>query len=198
MKSKNILIILIVAVIITGGIFTYTLIEYIKTTNPSDTSNNSNKELNQVIKEVEHVHTAANNTVIPVDKDSSIRIITEFDQNMFKGRKSLVFFWASWCSHCRDEFEVVQTALKDYQNRGYNIYLVSHDHNQNDLAEFMKNNDLNYEVYFDEQRIIRANFDPEASSVPRTYIIDENAKLIDSHNGAITLEELNNLIDKNM
>ena len=53
-------------------------------------------------------------------------------------------------------------------------------------------------MYFDEERVIRANFDPEASSVPLTYIIDENAKLIASHTGTISLDELNQLIANNM
>ena len=73
-----------------------------------------------------------------------------------------------------------------------------HDYEKDELSTFMKNNDLNYEVYFDENRVIRAHFNPEASSVPLTYIIDENAKLIASYDGPITLEELNNLIDENM
>ena len=46
--------------------------------------------------------------------------------------------------------------------------------------------------------IIRKNINPEASSVPLTYILDENGKLIDSHDSTITIEELNDLIDRNM
>ena len=61
----------------------------------------------------------------------------------------------------------------------------------------MRKNDLNYEVYFDEKRIIRSNINPEANSVPLTYILDKDAKLIDSHEGPITLEELDQLIERN-
>ena len=117
---------------------------------------------------------------------------------MFKGHKSLIFFWASWCSHCQEEYDVVKTAISDYQNQGYNIYVVSHDYVQEELVNFMKNNDFNYEVYYDETRVIRSNINPEASSVPLTYILDENANLIASHDGTITLEQLNKLITENM
>lgn len=192
MKNKIIITILIIAILSMAYIFVHTLIDYF------DTKKDLNKELGNVNIQPNNTQIESNDTVIQVDEDSSIRIITEYDENMFKGHKSLIFFWASWCSHCQEELDVVKTAITDYQNKGYKIYVVSHDYDQSELAEFMKKNDFNYEVYFDEQRVIRAHFNPEASSVPLTYIIDENANLIASHDGPITLDELNKLIDKNM
>lgn len=198
MKEKNkklILICTIILTIIALITFIYTLIEYFinkdALNNTLENNTNSNTKFENTISEV-------NNTIIKVDEDSSIRIINEYDENMFKGHKSLIFFWASWCSHCQEEYDVVKTAISNYQNQGYEIYVISHDDDQSELAEFMKNNDFNYEVYFDKTRIIRKNIDPEASSVPLTYILNENAELIDSHNGPITLEELDKLIEKNM
>jgi len=192
MKSKILIWILIIGIIITSSMFISTLIDYFKT------KEDANNESISSTPELTDNQNEKNETVIQVDEDSSIIVVNEYDEAMFKGKKSLVFFWASWCSHCQEELHVVKTAITDYQNRGYNIYLISHDYKTSELANFMKNNDLNYNVYFDEQRVIRANFDPEASSVPLTYIIDENARLIDSYDGPITLEELNKLIDKNM
>ena len=193
-KSKNIILICtIVFFIIVFIYFIYTFIQYILIKNQlnnhiNNTSNSSEKEYT----------TLGNNTVISVDEDSSIRIINEYDENMFKGHKSLIFFWASWCSHCQEEYEVIQTAISQYKNKGYEIYVISHDYEQSELADFMKKNDFNFEIYFDETRIIRKNLNPEASSVPLTYILDENGILIDSHEGSITLEELDKLIHKNM
>lgn len=189
MKKEIIITILVITVLIIFTIFTNTLIRYFKIKNLETKPENIEDEI---------VESKINNTIIPVDENSSIRIIEEYDETMFKGHKSLVFFWASWCSHCRAEYDVVKTVIKDYQNQGYKIYVVSHDYETEELADFMSKNDFDYEVWFDQQRVIRAHFDPEASSVPLTYIIDENAKLIDSHNGEITLEKLNELIDKNM
>lgn len=194
MKNKIILTVLILFVIILGCIFIDTLITYFKKTNELES------ELESTNIESTHSNDLPlnSNDTIEVDENSSIKIITEYDESMFKGKKSLVFFWASWCSHCQEEYDVVKTAITKYQNRGFNIYVVSHDHTTDELAKFMKNNDFNYEVYFDEQRVIRAHFNPEASSVPLTYIIDENAKFIASYEGAISLEELDDLINNNM
>lgn len=189
-SKKAMLIFTIILTIIVLVLFIHTLVQYISSQNElnNELDNNQNKI------DLENTMLEGNSTVITVDEDSSIRIITQYDENMFKGHKSLLFFWASWCSHCQEEYEVVKTAISDYQNKGYEIYVISHDYDKEDLADFMKKNDFNYEVYFDETRIIRQNIDPEASSVPLTYILDENVKIIAMHNGAITLEELNNLI----
>ena len=188
-KSKIILYILIALVILAFIYFVYTIITYYF---------KSNNSLNQ-----ENTYTTStsnsskNSQIITVDNNSTIRVITDYDVNMFKGHKSLIFFWASWCSHCAEEYDVLKKALTDYQGKGYTIYLISHDNDVNELAEYMRKNDLNYEVYFDEKRIIRANINPEADSVPLTYILDENAKLVDSVEGAINLEELDKLVQNN-
>ena len=192
--KKIILPCIIVLTTIVLIIFIYTLIQYISSKNKL----NENSDNNSNNTELEYTMKEGNNTIISVDENSSIRIITEYDENMFKGHKSLIFFWASWCSHCQEEYEVVKTAIFNYQNQAYKIFVISHDYEETELAEFMKNNDFNYEVYFDEARIIRKNINPEASSVPLTYILDETGTLIDSHNGPITLDALNKLIDKNM
>lgn len=188
-KTKILLYIIIFLTILSFISFVYTLIQYVskKDSEVSDTDN-------QNIANSEY---AINNNIISIDDDSSVRIITEYDENMFKGHKSLIFFWASWCSHCQEELDVLKTAISDYQDKGFTIYLISHDYDVNELVEYMKANDINYEVYFDEQRIIRANLNPEASSVPLTYILNEDGKLVDSYESTITLEELDKLIERN-
>lgn len=188
-KTKILLYIIIFLTILSFISFVYTLIQYVskKDSEISDTDN-------QNIANSEYT---INNNIISIDDDSSVRIITEYDENMFKGHKSLIFFWASWCSHCQEELDVLKTAISDYQDKGFTIYLISHDYDVNELVEYMKVNDINYEVYFDEQRIIRANLNPEASSVPLTYILNEDGKLVDSYESTITLEELDKLIERN-
>lgn len=188
-KTKILLYIIIFLTILSFISFVYTLIQYVskKDSEVSDTDN-------QNIVNSEYT---INNNIISIDDDSSVRIITEYDENMFKGHKSLIFFWASWCSHCQEELDVLKTAISDYQDKGFTIYLISHDYDVNELVEYMKANDINYEVYFDEQRIIRANLNPKASSVPLTYILNEDGKLVDSYESTITLEELDKLIERN-
>lgn len=192
-KEKLIFISICVVAIISLALFIYTFAMYIQNKDDLDSTLNNEQNIQE-----ENINSKGNSTVITVDEDSSIRIVEEYDENMFKGHKSIIFFWASWCSHCREEMPVLKTVISDYQDKGYEVYLVSHDNEIEELSNFMKSEDLNYDVYFDIKRVIRANFNPEASSVPLTYIIDENAKLIDSHSGTITLDELNKLIDKNM
>ena len=191
-KSRIILYIIILLVIIAAICFIYTLVQYLSTK-----GENLNSDNTSTTAPSSSSASLNNNQIITVDNDSTIRIITDYNENMFKGHKSLIFFWASWCSHCQEEYDVLKTALTDYQNKGYTIYVISHDNDINELAEYMRKNDLNYEVYFDEKRIIRSNINPEANSVPLTYILDKDAKLIDSHEGPITLEELDQLIERN-
>ena len=102
MKDKIIITILTIAILSMAYIFVHTLIDYF------DTKKDLDKELGNVNIESNDTQIENNNTIIQVDEDSSIRIITKYDENMFKGHKSLVFFWASWCSHCQEELDVIK------------------------------------------------------------------------------------------
>lgn len=139
-----------------------------------------------------------NQQIISVDKDSTIRVINSYNPNDFKGHKSIIFFWASWCSNCKEETDVIKKVLSEYQNRGFKIYLISHDYEISALSEYMKSNDINYEVWFDGTRVIRKNLDPLADSVPLTYFLNEKGELIYSHTSNMDLPTLDSLIAKYM
>lgn len=127
-----------------------------------------------------------NNETIVTSTGAKINIVTSYDKSMFKGKKSLVFFWASWCSHCLEEMEVIKESMKEYSNKGYNIYAISHDNELEKLVAFMENENIQFDVYFDIGKIIRFNLDPKANTLPLLYVINEDVSIGKKFDGATT------------
>ncbi len=130
--------------------------------------------------------TSVPNYTVTTKNGSKIFVVKTYDENIFKGKKSLVFFWASWCPHCIEEIAVIKQTMIDYSNKGYNIYAISHDNDLDTLISFMEKEDIQFNVYFDKGRIIRKAIDPPANTIPLIYAINENISIGKKYEGSST------------
>ena len=126
------------------------------------------------------------NYTVSTKNGSKVFVVKTYDENIFKGKKSLVFFWASWCPHCIEEIAVIKQTMIDYSNKGYNIYAISHDNDLDTLISFMEKENINFNVYFDKGRIIRKAIDPPANTIPLIYAINENISIGKKYEGSST------------
>lgn len=127
-------------------------------------------------------------------------IIRSVDETLLKnylqpGKNTIVAFWASWCPHCQDE----AAALNEFitKNKNANIIVVSHDRNIDSLITYLENNyNYNWFVIYDTERLIRESIDPKASTIPRTYLLDDDGNIINKIERTATLEDLTNLYNQ--
>ncbi|MDD2627555.1 MAG: TlpA disulfide reductase family protein [Clostridia bacterium] len=196
-KKNLTLIITVIIFLIVFYLFITTFIRYIDTNNEytkvldGESHNNDAKSDTKIT----YPKTDDNSSIVKVDDNNTIKIINKYDEQDFKGKKSLIFFWASWCSHCLAENDVLKEAIEKYNNKDFNLYIISHDYEASSLVDYLKANAFNYQIWFDKDRVIRKHIDPEASSVPLTYILDENVNLIFEHDGEIAFEQLENAVN---
>lgn len=192
LKKKNIFIIItliILAIILTSVFYIVPMIsEYIENKNTTSSNNSEESKSNTDVAET-------NTEVAYTKSGAKIKIVTVYDENMFKGQKSLIFFWASWCSHCQDEVEVIKESMKEYSNKGFNIYAISHDNDLNELISFMEKENIEFDVYYDKGRIIRKNLDPEASTVPLLYVINEDLSIAKKFDGPANKDTVNQFVN---
>ncbi len=97
----------------------------------------------------------------------------------FKGSVILVNFWATWCPPCVAEMPGLQDLYDRYQGKVSFLFVTS-DKKQR-VFDFMKNKDYSFPVYFEVSR------SPEpmiSKSLPSTYIIDQNGKVVVEKVGA--------------
>lgn len=134
-------------------------------------------------------------------KNRTSLIIRNVDETLLsnyleKGKKTIVSFWASWCPHCKNE----ASALNEFMinNPNVNFILVSHDKDIDSISTYFKNNSsYKWFVIYDTQRTIRASIDPKASTIPRTYLLNDKGEVLDKIDGQASYDDLVNLINNN-
>lgn len=109
-----------------------------------------------------------------IDKDGN-RVRFE----SFKDRVVLVNFWATWCPPCVAEMPGLQE-LYDLYGDKVSFLFVTTDNKQR-VLDFVRNRDYTFPVYFE---VSRSPAPMISRSLPSTYIIDQNGKVVVEKVGA--------------
>lgn len=180
-----------VLVIIFYVIFNYYFCNNSKLNN--NITNSSNENINTNINS-----DLNNDELITIGNTTKIRVINYYDSSMFKGKKSLLIMFGTWCHNCNIELAGLADIVNYYKNSDINIVLVAHEYEKYTLIEYLQTSNIIYntEIYLDLGRVIRKAIDPDASSVPVNYLLDENCNVVYKHGEVITLDITKQLVSK--
>ena len=96
-----------------------------------------------------------------------------------RGRYVLLDFWASWCGPCRKEAPVMVAVYKQFKSLGFTIYSVSLDSNRDRWLEAIDKDGLDWYHVSDLSGWKSQAADVyQVRSIPATYLIDPNGKII--------------------
>jgi len=110
--------------------------------------------------------------------------------SQFKNKVVLIDFWATWCPPCVDEMPNIVKTYKKYQDKGFEIIGISLDQNENNFLKFMKDNGMTWRQHFDGkggQNELAHKY--SIDSIPTTFLIDANGKIIAKNLRGSALEE---------
>ena len=102
------------------------------------------------------------------------------DLSVYKERKIVVSYWATWCAPCIKEMPGIKRAEEILEEYGYTFLLVS-DETLSKISEFK--NEWNFDFNF-----LKSSKSFETLGVyamPISYIFDENGQIIETIVGAI-------------
>ncbi|MBN2737618.1 MAG: TlpA family protein disulfide reductase [Spirochaetales bacterium] len=111
------------------------------------------------------------------DVDGKIHKLSDYN-----GQVVFLNFWASWCGPCRSEMPSMQELQNKYKDKGFVILAVNLRESAKTTSDFMKRNKLDFTVLLDKDGSVGATY--SARSIPTTYIIDRNSKVIGGMIGA--------------
>lgn len=142
------------------------------------------------IDNVISIPSVGNDFVYQTTSKATIRVINEYDESIFKGKKTVLLIWSSWCNSCQKELTELEKITNYYKKSDIQIVLVSHNYDIDSLVEFLESGEVNYnsEILLDLGRIIRKNIDPTAYTIPVSYVLDPEINILYKYDGPVTLE----------
>ena len=106
----------------------------------------------------------------------------------YKGKVTLVNFWATWCPPCRAEMPDLIRWQRDFRGKGLRIIGITYPPTSlREVRQFTRSIGVNYPILIGTKKT-KALFDP-GEAMPLTIVIDRKGRIIDRIEGIILREE---------
>ncbi|MFP7736019.1 redoxin domain-containing protein [Priestia aryabhattai] len=109
----------------------------------------------------------------------------------FKGKKIILNFWATWCPPCQKEMPDMQAFYEKYGNdvQLLAVNLTSSEGSKKAVSKFLKEKQFTFRVLLDDQDTVGSK-KYRVSTIPTSYFIDEQGKIVQRVNGPMTLKQM--------
>lgn len=87
------------------------------------------------------------------------------------GQKTVVFFWATWCPHCRVQLEAMTERKEEFKSKGIKVVAVNLGERKKQVARFIKKNKIEMDIFLDESGELEQSY--QIIGLPTFYFIDE-------------------------
>jgi len=109
-----------------------------------------------------------------------------------RGKTVVVNFWASWCTTCKDEAQVVSDVEKKWRDKGV-VFLGVDSHDTTAGAHtYIQNYGIGFRSVQDPEQTIGAQYD--VTGLPETYFLDTSGRVVQKYISAVDAATLDNLI----
>lgn len=88
-----------------------------------------------------------------------------------EGKRSILFFWATWCPHCHEELEKVRQNLDTIKQRGIQIILINSGETKEEALVYLKDQGVKLDSYMDEDNTVAGQY--SVIGVPSLFFVDE-------------------------
>lgn len=102
-----------------------------------------------------------------------------YNFNDAKGKVVLINFWATWCPPCIAEMPSMEKLYQDYKDDM--VFLFVSNETQEIISKFKQKNDYEFVVH---ASITQNPKLLEASSIPRTFVLDQKGHIVIDKTGA--------------
>ena len=93
-----------------------------------------------------------------------------------KGKKTLINFWASWCTSCIEEIPILHKLKVSKGSKDYNFIAINAGDSKKKIKKFIKRYKYNYMTLMDKNRSVSKSWG--VTNLPITLVLDEDGKII--------------------
>ncbi len=127
-------------------------------------------------------------------KDSDGRTVKLSD---YKGRVVLLNFWATWCGPCKVEIPWFIQFEQQYKDRGFAVLGVAmDDEGWSAVRPYIVDHKMNYRILLGNDTVAQQY--GGVDSLPTTFILNREGKIVSRHIGLVSKSEYENEIKETL
>ncbi len=110
--------------------------------------------------------------------DFTLDTLTSKNVNMTQyrnGKKAIMFFWATWCPHCRVELKRLNELQGEMASKGIQSIVVSLGEERGVVDAYMKRHQYTFDVFLDTDQSLEESY--RIIGVPTLIFIDEKGDI---------------------
>jgi cytochrome c biogenesis protein CcmG, thiol:disulfide interchange protein DsbE len=96
-------------------------------------------------------------------------------------RPAIVFFWATWCPHCREQLKTLNEKNSELTQKGIRIILVDLGEPAGQVQAYMQKNNLKFDVFLDQESSVAEAYG--VVGIPTFVLIDAKGVVKAVENG---------------
>ena len=99
-----------------------------------------------------------------------------------RGKVVLLDVWATWCEPCQVALPLYERLLKQYGKRGFRVYTISVDEDQDDIGPFVKMTKLSLPILLDPEAEV-SETKLRVRMMPTSFVLDRGGRIRHMHEG---------------
>ena len=101
----------------------------------------------------------------------------------WRGKVTLVNFWATWCAPCRAEIPALIALQEKYRDRLQIIGVSQDEGSPEQVRQFAIDHQINYPIVMTTPELERAF--PDIGALPTSFFVDREARIVKKHVGML-------------
>lgn len=106
----------------------------------------------------------------------------------YKGKKVFINFWTTWCPPCKEEMPHLNEYYKEYAKE-HNVEILAinitdEEFSVSDVKKFADRQNIEFPILLDEKG--KVSIDYKVLTVPTSFIVNEEGKIIEKITGPVT------------
>lgn len=71
-------------------------------------------------------------------------------EELRSGKNAILFFWATWCPHCRTQIKEIQSSQEQFLSQNTEMILIDTGEQKQQIVSYLKAAGVNLNVYLDQ------------------------------------------------